>query len=147
MVFQDFRLLEHLSILDNVAVPLKLGGEKRSRIKDHATELLTWVGLQDCLDALPRTLSGGQKQRVAIARAVISRPQLLLADEPTGNVDDVIALRLLHLFEELNRLGTTVLIATHNEALMSQFDYPRLHLEGGQLTVPVATIAGQAGSE
>jgi cell division transport system ATP-binding protein len=147
VVFQDFRLLEHLSILDNVAVPLKVGGEKRSRIKDHATELLAWVGLQDCIDALPRTLSGGQKQRVAIARAVISRPQLLLADEPTGNVDDVIALRLLHLFEELNRLGTTVMIATHNEALMSQFDHPRLHLEGGGMTVPGEAEPERAGAE
>ncbi len=146
VVFQDFRLLEHLSILDNVAVPLKLGGEKRSRIKAHATELLTWVGLQDCMNALPRTLSGGQKQRVAIARAVISRPQLLLADEPTGNVDDVIALRLLHLFEELNRLGTTVMIATHNEALMSQFDHPRLHLEGGRMTVPAEANSPRAGT-
>jgi cell division transport system ATP-binding protein len=134
VVFQDFRLLEHLSVLDNVALPLKVSGEKPSRIKEHATELLSWVGLDDCIDALPRTLSGGQKQRVAIARAVISRPDLLLADEPTGNVDNAIAVRLLHLFEELNRLGTTVLIATHNESLMGQFDHKRYHLEGGELT-------------
>ncbi len=137
VVFQDFRLLDHLSVLDNVALPLRVAGAKRNEIGDHARELLGWVGLDDCMDALPPTLSGGQKQRVAIARAVISRPQLLVADEPTGNVDDSIAMRLLRLFEELNRLGTTVLIATHNEGLIRRTSHPRYHLSGGELTGPL----------
>lgn len=136
VVFQDFRLIDHLSVLDNVALPLRVAGAKRTEIDDHARELLGWVGLDDCMDALPPTLSGGQKQRVAIARAVITRPQILLADEPTGNVDDSIALRLLRLFEELNRLGTTVLIATHNQNLIHSADHPRLHLSEGELTGP-----------
>lgn len=136
VVFQDFRLLDHMNVIDNVALPLRVAGAKRAEIRDHARELLKWVGLDDCLDALPPTLSGGQKQRVAIARAVISRPLLLLADEPTGNVDDTIAMRLLRLFEELNRLGTTVLIATHNENLIRRAGRPRLHLSGGELTGP-----------
>ena len=136
MVFQDFRLLGHLSVIENVALPLKIKGENWDRISAYAAELLAWVGLQDCIDASPLTLSGGQQQRVAIARAVISKPEILLADEPTGNVDDAIALRLLYLFEELNRHGTTVLIATHNENLMDRFDHPRLHLAGGELSGP-----------
>ena len=136
VVFQDFRLLGHLTVLENVALPLKIKGENWDRITAHAAELLAWVGLHDCIDASPLTLSGGQQQRVAIARAVISRPEILLADEPTGNVDDAIALRLLRLFEELNRHGTTVLIATHSENLMDQFDHPRLHLAGGELSGP-----------
>lgn len=145
VVFQDCRLFDHLSVIENIALPLKIMGEKWNDIKGHATELLSWVGLQDCIDVSPLTLSGGQKQRAAIARAVISRPQLLLADEPTGNVDDVIALRLFRLFEELNRLGTTVLIATHNESLMGRFDHPRLHLSGGHLSGPTtsATISAK----
>ncbi len=136
VVFQDFRLLDHLSVLDNVALPLRVAGAKRAEIREHAHELLDWVGLDDCIDAFPPTLSGGQKQRVAIARAVITRPQMLVADEPTGNVDDSIAVRLLRLFEELNRLGTTVLIATHNETLIRRGAHPRFHLSGGELTGP-----------
>ena len=99
-------------------------------------ELLAWVGLGDYLDALPPTLSGGQQQRVAIARAVIARPSLLLADEPTGNVDDRIALRLLYLFEELNKMGTTVVIATHNENLIERFGHPTIRLTGGDRMTP-----------
>jgi cell division transport system ATP-binding protein len=103
-------------------------------VDKHVSELLTWVGLADHLKALPPTLSGGQKQRVAIARAVIARPRLLLADEPTGNVDDAIAVRLLYLFEELNRMGTTVVIATHNEGLVDRFGHAQLHLDNGSIT-------------
>ncbi|WP_299444462.1 cell division ATP-binding protein FtsE [uncultured Rhodospira sp.] len=134
VVFQDFRLIDHLSALDNVALPLRVAGAPETDIRRHVPELLAWVGLADHLDAKPPTLSGGQKQRVAIARAVINRPDLLLADEPTGNVDDRIAMRLLHLFEELNKMGTTVLIATHNEQLVQRFPYERLHLQAGRLT-------------
>ncbi|MTJ79841.1 MAG: cell division ATP-binding protein FtsE [Telmatospirillum sp.] len=133
VVFQDFRLLDHLSALDNVALPLRVSGTRESDIRKFVPDLLTWVGLAEHLHARPPTLSGGQKQRVAIARAVIARPELLLADEPTGNVDDQIAMRLMYLFEELNKLGTTVVIATHNENLVSRLPHPQLHLEDGRL--------------
>lgn len=135
VVFQDFSLLGHLSALDNVALPLRMAGTPEADIVEHCTEILRWVGLGNHLHAKPSTLSGGQQQRVAIARSVINRPRLLLADEPTGNVDDGIGMRLLYLFEELHKLGTTVVIATHNEALIRRFDNPRLHLENGRLHV------------
>ncbi|MEI8396010.1 MAG: ATP-binding cassette domain-containing protein [Rhodospirillaceae bacterium] len=135
VVFQNFRLLDHLSALDNVALPLRMAGIAESEIREHVAELLGWVGLGDHLDARPPTLSGGQQQRIAIARSVIARPRLLLADEPTGNVDDSIGMRLLYLFEELYKLGTTVVIATHNEGLISRFGHPRLHLDQGTLAV------------
>jgi cell division transport system ATP-binding protein len=133
VVFQEYRLIDHLSALDNVALPLRIAGRDEARVKDHVVDLLRWVGLADHLHALPRELSGGQQQRLAIARAVISQPSLLVADEPTGNVDDAIALRLLYLFEELNRRGTTVVIATHNQALIDRFGHPVLHIESGRL--------------
>lgn len=133
VVFQNFRLIDHLSTFDNVALPLRVAGTAESMIQKHVGELLRWVGLADHLEAKPPTLSGGQQQRVAIARAVIGRPRLLLADEPTGNVDDQIAVRLLYLFEELNRMGTTVVIATHNEFLVKRFGHAQLHLEDGRL--------------
>lgn len=135
VVFQDFQLLDHLTALENVALPLRMAGVGESEIVEHCTEILRWVGLGNHLDALPSTLSGGQQQRVAIARSVINRPRLLLADEPTGNVDDGIGMRLLYLFEEMHKLGATVVIATHNEALIRRFDHPRLHLEQGRLHV------------
>jgi cell division transport system ATP-binding protein len=135
VVFQDFRLLDHLTVVENVALPLRVTGQKGQKIHEHVTELLTWVGLADQLNAYPATLSGGQQQRVAIARAVIARPSLLLADEPTGNVDDRLAVRLLYLFEELNKLGTTVLIATHNESLVARFNHPVLRLKEGSITL------------
>lgn len=134
VVFQDFRLLDHLSTLDNVALPLRVRGVKEAEVQKHVPELLAWVGLAEQMHAKPPTLSGGQKQRVAIARAVIGRPDLLLADEPTGNVDDRIAMRLMHLFEELNKLGTTIVVATHNEQLVASFSQHRqLHIEHGHV--------------
>ncbi len=135
MVFQDFRLLEHLNAFDNVALPLRIAGVREADIKKHVSELLAWVGLEKQMRAYPSELSGGEKQRVAIARAVINRPQLLLADEPTGNVDDALAKRLLYLFLELNKLGTTVVIATHNHSLIKFFVFPQLHLSHGKLTL------------
>ncbi|MBW7850595.1 MAG: cell division ATP-binding protein FtsE [Rhodospirillales bacterium] len=138
VVFQDFRLLDHLSAFDNVALPLRVAGLRESEIRPHVKELLEWVGLAEHLDSRPSTLSGGQQQRIAIARAVIGRPELLVADEPTGNVDDAIAMRLMYLFRELNRTGTTVVIATHNEALVARFDQPRLHIAQGRLAVAEA---------
>ena len=133
VVFQEFRLLEHLSAFDNVALPLRVAGGREGEIRRNVTELLSWVGLADQLQSLPRTLSGGQQQRVAIARAVVGRPELLLADEPTGNVDDAIAVRLMYLFEELNKLGTTVVIATHNEALVERFAHPQIRIAEGRV--------------
>jgi cell division transport system ATP-binding protein len=133
VVFQEFRLLNHLSAFDNVALPLRVAGARKSDIQKHVVELLSWVGLKDHLDARPPTLSGGQQQRVSIARAVISRPKLLLADEPTGNVDDRLGIRLMHLFEELNKLGTTVVIATHNSHLVEQMGFPKMYLDEGWL--------------
>lgn len=133
VVFQDFRLLNHLDVFDNVALPLRVSGASEDVVEKHVSELLTWVGLADHMKSLPPTLSGGQQQRVAIARAVIARPRLLLADEPTGNVDDAIAVRLLYLFEELNRMGTTVVIATHNEALVGRFGHAQLHIDNGSV--------------
>jgi len=132
VVFQDFRLLDHLTARENVALPLHISGQAGARSAKDVEELLTWVGLADHMDALPPTLSGGQKQRVAIARAVIGRPSLLLADEPTGNLDDRMAVRLLYLFEELNKIGTTVVIATHNESLVERFRHPVTRLRDGE---------------
>ena len=132
-VFQNFRLLGHLTVRENVALPLRIAGETTEKSDRHVGELLDWVGLGKHLDDLPETLSGGQQQRVAIARAVIAKPSLLLADEPTGNVDHSIALRLLHLFQELNRFGTTVVIATHNESLVDRLNHPVLRLQDGKI--------------
>ena len=133
VVFQDFRLIDHMSIYDNVALPLRLTGKDSKDDRDTVQELLHWVGLGDYAKARPEQLSGGQKQRAAIARAVINRPAVLLADEPTGNVDDGIGLKLLRLFEELNKLGTTVVVATHSETLRQRFDYPEFRLSQGEL--------------
>src|SRR5579871_795728 len=118
VVFQDFRLLDHLSAFDNVALPLRLAGRHEGDYEHDVEELLSWVGLGDRMHARPPTLSGGEQQRIAIARAVVARPDLLIADEPTGNVDPEMGARLIRLFGELNRLGTTVLIATHDRALI-----------------------------
>ncbi len=136
VVFQDFRLLDHMTTYENVALPLRVIGREEASYRNEVTELLDWVGLGDKLGALPPVLSGGEKQRAAIARAVIARPQLLLADEPTGNVDPALAQRLLRLFVELNKSGTSVVIATHDIALMDQYDTARrLVLHEGRLHV------------
>ncbi len=133
VVFQEFRLLDHLSAFDNAAVPLRIAGQRSDSYRRDVAELLTWVGLKDRMHALPPTLAGGEKQRLAIARAVVGRPDILLADEPTGNVDHEMGLRILRLFLELNRLGATVLIATHDQDLVARSGMPVLHLEDGRL--------------
>jgi cell division transport system ATP-binding protein len=133
VVFQDLMLLDHLSTFDNAAVPLRVGGHKAAEYRADVAELLSWVGLGQRMHAMPATLAGGEKQRLAIARAVVNRPEILLADEPTGNVDHEMALRIFRLFVELNRLGTTVLIATHDQDLVARSGKPILHLEGGRL--------------
>jgi cell division transport system ATP-binding protein len=135
VVFQEFRLLPHLSAFDNVALPLRITGISEREIRNNVEELLDWVGLGDYMQSLPLTLSGGQQQRIAIARAVIARPKLLLADEPTGNLDDELGFRLMNLFEQLNNMGTTIVIATHSHAIMDKFGHPRLMLGGGHLHV------------
>jgi cell division transport system ATP-binding protein len=143
-VFQDFRLVDHLSAFDNVALPLRVSGVPESEIARPVADMLDWVGLSHRSEARPATLSGGEQQRVAIARAVIARPEILVADEPTGNVDPDMALKLLRLFEALNRLGTTVVVATHDvhllkkvpESLIMRLDKGRLHDPTGALRYP-----------
>jgi len=133
IVFQDFRLLDHMTTYENVALPFRVMGKEEASYRNEVVELLHWVGLGDRMGALPPVLSGGEKQRAAIARAVIARPQLLLADEPTGNLDPSLGRRLLHLFMELNKSGTSIVIATHDIALMDQFDARRFVLHDGRL--------------
>ena len=135
IVFQDFRLLDHMTTWQNVALPLRVVGKRESDYREDVTDLLQWVGLGERMDHYPSVLSGGEKQRAAIARAVIGKPELLLADEPTGNVDPGMARRLLRLFIELNRLGTSVVIATHDHQLMAQFKAPRLELHDGYVRI------------
>ena len=141
VVFQDFRLIRYLSAFDNVALPLRIAGRSEEEIEGPVREMLAWVGLADRASARPPTLSGGEQQRVAIARAVISQPDLLVADEPTGNVDAEMAARLLHLFSALNRLGTTVVVATHDVGLIAAT--PGAHivrLEKGVLADPTGAL-------
>ncbi|URD60220.1 cell division ATP-binding protein FtsE [Sphingomonas sp. KRR8] len=141
VVFQDFRLVRHLSAFDNVALPLRIAGRPESEVSTSVRELLDWVGLADRAAAPPPTLSGGEQQRVAIARAVVAHPELLVADEPTGNVDADMAKRLLHLFESLNRLGTTVLVATHDLSLIAATKGAQMmRLEGGRLVDPTGAL-------
>ncbi|QDH74594.1 cell division ATP-binding protein FtsE [Brevundimonas sp. M20] len=134
VVFQDFRLLDHLSAWENVALPLRLAGVKTADYADDVHEMLDWVGLGEKIDSRPAALSGGEKQRLAIARAVVTGPDLIIADEPTGNVDAAMAGRLLKLFQSMNRLGTTVLIASHDADLAARSGATVLTLASGRLT-------------
>ncbi len=141
VVFQDFRLIPHLSARDNIALPLRIAGVGEEDLAGPVGEMLSWIGLDARAEARPATLSGGEQQRVAIARAVIARPQLLVADEPTGNVDPEMAMRLLGLFEALNRLGTTVVVATHDIHLISRIDNAQMmRLEKGRLSDPTGAL-------
>lgn len=141
VVFQEPLLLEHLSAFDNVAVPLRIAGRKPADYRQDVAELLAWVGLGARMDALPATLAGGERQRLAIARALVNRPEVLIADEPTGSVDQESAQRILRLFTEMNRLGATVVIATHDNDLVARSGQPELRLDGGRLRVPQETAA------
>lgn len=141
VVFQDFRLVPHLSAFDNVALPLRIAGAAEKDVAKPVRDMLEWVGLAERMDARPATLSGGEQQRVAIARAVIGRPEILVADEPTGNVDADMAVKLLRLFEALNRLGTTVMVATHDLHLLQKVpDSLIMRLDRGRLTDPTGAL-------
>ena len=141
VVFQDFRLIRHLSAFDNVALPLRIAGKSEAEVEGPVREMLAWVGLADRASARPATLSGGEQQRVAIARAVISQPEILVADEPTGNVDAEMAQRLLHLFSALNRLGTTVVVATHDIGLIASTPGAQMvRLEHGSMVDPTGSL-------
>ena len=136
VVFQDFRLLDHLTLYENVALPLRVLGREETSFRAEVLELLKWVGLGERKQCTPSVLSGGEKQRAAIARALISQPKLLLADEPTGNVDPTLARRILRLFVELHKSGTAVIIATHDLSLMDQYEEARrLVLADGRLHI------------
>lgn len=135
VVFQDFRLLDHLTTYENVALPLQVRGKMEENYRQDVRDLLDWVGLGDRMHVHPPVLSGGEKQRAAIARALIDQPDVLLADEPTGNVDPPLARRILRLFIELHRSGTSVVIATHDLSLMDQYDARRLVLNSGRLQI------------
>ncbi|WP_416830767.1 MAG: cell division ATP-binding protein FtsE [Erythrobacter sp.] len=142
VVFQNFRLVQHLSAFDNVALPLRLAGTDETRVVKAVSDMLDWVGLSHRAHAIPATMSGGEQQRVAIARAVIARPQMLIADEPTGNVDPDMALKLLRLFEALNnRVGTTVIVATHDVHLLKKVpDSLIMRLQNGRLSDPTGAL-------
>ena len=144
IVFQDFRLLNHLSVFDNVALPLRIGGMDEAAVQKNVTELLNWVGLGNRIYESPERLSGGEQQRIAIARAVINKPKLLLADEPTGSVDPEIGEKLVTLFLELNKHGTTVIFATHDESIITKHPFPQLHLSNGGLDIIPAGIKTKA---
>lgn len=133
IVFQDLHLIDDLSVAENVALPLRIAGTPQREIRDHVAALLGWLGLGARIDATPTSLSGSERHRVAMARAIVSRPDLLIADEPIGRVDDEIALLLVRVFERMNSLGTTVLVATHDREFASRFEHRRFHLEHGVL--------------
>lgn len=132
-VFQDYRLIDHLTVEENVGLPLKIAGEPKPSIAEKVSELLEWVGLSGYHKAKPEILSGGQKQRAAIARAVIGKPDILLADEPSGNLDSALRMKFMYLFEALNKTGTTIIFATHDESLTSLFPYPVMRIKEGRL--------------
>lgn len=147
VVFQEIYLMEHLNVFDNTVLPLRIAKQRPQDYRNDAAELLNWVGLGRRMSAMPETLSGGERQRLAIARAVVGRPDIVLADEPTGNVDHEMGLRILRLLVELNRLGTTVLIASHDQDLVARSGMPVMHLEGGRLSLTPSRYQPDLGTE
>ncbi len=130
IVFQEYSLLSHFSVFDNVALPLRVRGMTEAKVKKLVTKTLEWVGLARYADKNPKSLSGGQQQRVSVARAIIVQPEILLADEPTGNLDDESASRLMELFIQMNKnFGTTIILATHSRKLMDTYKFPVIHVE------------------
>lgn len=146
IVFQEYSLLSHLSVFDNVALPLRVRGLPDAKIKKLVAKVLEWVGLAKYADSNPKELSGGQQQRVSVARAIIVQPSILLADEPTGNLDDENASRLMELFIQMNKMfGTTIILATHSQKLMDTYKFPVIRVEnhkvsftGTKTSAPVA---------
>ena len=135
IVFQSYSLLSHLSVFDNVALPLRVRNLGEDKIKKLVTKVLDWVGLGKYANANPLALSGGQQQRVSVARAIIIQPAILLADEPTGNLDDENASRLMELFIQMNKMfGTTIILATHNKKLMETYKFPVIHVENHRIS-------------
>lgn len=135
IVFQEYSLLSHLSVFDNVALPLRVRGVPEQKIKKLVIKVLDWVGLGKYADANPKSLSGGQQQRVSVARAIIIQPAILLADEPTGNLDDENASRLMELFIQMNKMfGTTIILATHSQKLMDTYKFPVIRVENHRVT-------------
>ena len=133
VIFQNFQLLPHLSLYDNIAMPLRLTNIPETKIETAVTEMISWIGLKDYIRVKPAFLSGGQQQRVAIARAVITKPKILLADEPTGSLDDAMGNKIITLFEELNKTGTAIVVATHNQGMINRFPHDILKLKNGGL--------------
>jgi len=147
MVFQDVRLLDHLSAFDNVALPLRINGGQDDQIGGFVSEMLVWLGLSTAIEAKPPNLSMGQRQLIAVARAVIVRPNLLLCDEPTSNLDPKLARRLMHLFTQLRKLGTTVVVSTHSEDLVERYPHPVLRIADGHLRGPLPALAAMAAAD
>ena len=134
IVFQEYSLLSHMTVFDNVALPLRVRGIEEAKVKKLVAKVLDWVGLGKYADVKPMELSGGQQQRVSVARAIIIQPSILLADEPTGNLDDENASRLMELFIQMNKLfGTTIILATHNKKLMETYKFPIINVENHRL--------------
>ncbi len=132
-VFQDFKLLPNKTVFENVAFALEVLGKPRKIIEVHVPEVLKLVGLEDKAEKFPHELSGGEQQRVSMARAIVNRPPLLLADEPTGNLDPSTSLEIMALFDRINRLGTTVLVATHDREMVDSMRKRVVALENGQI--------------
>jgi cell division transport system ATP-binding protein len=151
MVFQDGRLLEHLSAFDNIALPLRINGAgngaRDEQIGGVVAEMMGWLGLADLTAALPRHLSMGQRQLIAVARAVIARPGLLLCDEPTAHVDDKFARRVMHLLAQLCKLGSTVVLSTHDDDLVDRYPHPILRMSHGRLSRPAVAAAAMAAAD
>jgi cell division transport system ATP-binding protein len=147
VVFQDVRLLDHLSTFDNVALPLRINGGRDEQIRTCVFDMLKWLGLRDVIGARPTALSMGQRQLVSVARAVITRPSLLLCDEPTNNIDGKLAGQLMHLFAQLCKLGTTVILATHSEDLVERYPHPVLRLAAGRLSGPMQPASALAAAD